>query len=211
MESNISFNEMKQLMEMAKTHICKIYSNNSKGTGFFCNIQFGLDKYKFLMTNHHLFNETHIQLGKNIKFSVDNDKITYNISIDNKRKIYSNSDYDVTFIEIKEDDRIDEKSFFDFDQGIFQENANLMFKDRQIIFLYYEKGEEMKFSNGIIKSIDDNGIISHTCDSTFGSTGGPLINKENFKVIGIHCGKGKIFKKGTFLKGPIEKFIQGNK
>ena len=202
---------MKQISQMMQTNICKIYSNNSKGTGFFCNIQFGFGKCKFLMTNNHVLNEKDIQPGQKIKFSTDNDKITYNISIDNTRKIYSNIDYDVTFIEIKEDDRIDEKSFFDLDKRIFQEND--MLKNCQVVLLHYPRGEEMVYSAGIIKSIEDNSIINHTCDSTFGSAGGPLISKENFQVIGIHFGKGKGKKYNTakFLKGPIEEFIRGNK
>ena len=70
----------------------------------------------------------------------------------------------------------------------------------------------MNFSNEIINRIyEDNYTIQYLCDSSEGSSGGPLINTINYKVIGIHKGgaKGdKQFNLGTLLKEPIEEFIR---
>ena len=49
------------------------------------------------------------------------------------------------------------------------------------------------------------------CDSSGGSLGSPIINKNNFQVIGIHKGdaeKGKNYNLGTLLKEPVEKFSE---
>ena len=69
----------------------------------------------------------------------------------------------------------------------------------------------MGFSNGIIKYIKDNNYtIIHLCNTTVGSSGGPIINSNNFQVIGIHKGGGKNeqFNVGTFFKLPIKEFIE---
>ena len=72
----------------------------------------------------------------------------------------------------------------------------------------------MKFSSGILNIWEDGYTIKHSCDSSDGSSGGPLINSNNFYVIGIHKGgavKGKNFNLGTFLKEPLEVFIKNIK
>ena len=51
-------------------------------------------------------------------------------------------------------------------------------------------------------------------DTSGGSSGSPIINKANFKVIGIHKGAAKGAKNynlGTLLKEPIQKFNEENK
>ena len=70
--------------------------------------------------------------------------------------------------------------------------------------LHYPKGICIKKSEGIIKCIkEDNYNIEHLCDSSSGSSGGPLLNFINFKVIGIHKGgarEGRNWNVGTFLR-----------
>ena len=70
----------------------------------------------------------------------------------------------------------------------------------------------MNFSNEIINRIyEDNYTIQYLCDSNVGSSGGPLINTINYKVIGIHKGgakENKQYNLGTLLKEPIEEFIR---
>ena len=135
----IDSEEMIILLDLMKTHICKINtkeesdenneneesgeSEESHGTGFFCNIPIGWNiNLKVLMTNNHVLNINAIQPGQIINFSINNDEKEFNILMDN-RKTYTNESFDVTIIEIKEDDTIDEKSFFDLDKQIFQEKC----------------------------------------------------------------------------------------
>ena len=52
----------------------------------------------------------------------------------------------------------------------------------------------------------------HCCNSTNGSSGGPLINLKNNKVIGIHKGYNGKINLGILLREPIEIFCeQANK
>ena len=212
----IPLGEMIQLVDIIKTHICKITcKDGTYGTGFFCYIPIGWgDFLTVLMTNNHVLNIKDIQPGETINFSINNDFKEYNILIDKNRKIYTNESFDITIIEIKEYDKIDIKSFFDLDNQIFQEDSINLFRNRQIYLLHYPKGVKMEISHGIIKNINvDKGkkTIYHLFDTSGGSSGSPIINAGNFKVIGIHKGPprgGQNYNLGTLLKEPIEKFTE---
>ena len=67
------------------------------------------------MTNNHVLKSDDIQQDKTIKFSINDDKSFYNILIDKTRKTYTDVSYDVTIIEIREDDKIEENSFFELE------------------------------------------------------------------------------------------------
>ena len=86
-----------------ESQICKIDCNDSEyGTGFFCFIPYEWNScIKILITNNHVLNKNDISFGKKIKFSLNNEKIHYEIELDKSRKIYTNEDYDITIIEIK--------------------------------------------------------------------------------------------------------------
>ena len=211
----ISIEEMAQLLNITRTHIIKIYcKNGGKATGFFCNIPIDSNNYlKVLITNNHVLMRDDIKPGQTIKFSLNKDLKFYNILIDNSRKIYTNQFYDVTIIEIKDDDKIDKESFFDIDETINQKESIYLFKNEQIFLLHYPRGAEMEVSNGIIKNInEDDKTIYHSCCVDAGSSGSPIVNKKNFKVIGIHNGsiKNSKYNLGILLKEPIEEFIKKN-
>ena len=214
------------LIPKTKISICKVNCNEGgNGTGFFCNIPDSWNTLKVLMTNNHVLNKDDISIGKKIKFSINNEMIFYEIEIDKSRKIYTDKKYDITIIEIKQEDKLDKITFFDLDDRIFNENPNLndiiakdspneIFKNMQIYLLHYPKGNKMEYSIGFIINVD-NYTIRHSCDSAGGSSGGPIINSINFHVIGIHKGGAEGAKKynlGTLLKEPINIFrdIYGN-
>ena len=217
MPSSIPYEVLKALIPKMETQICKIECNNGGfGTGFFCNIPKGWDQtLKTLITNNHVLNKDDILIGKKIKFSLNNEKTFYEIEIDKSRKIYTNEKYDITIIEIKEYDKLNKISFFDIDEQIFDKDIKEIFKNAQIYLLHYPKGIRMEISNGLIKNInEDNYTIRHLCYSSGGSSGSPIINSIDFKVIGIHKGGAegaKNYNLGTILKEPIEKFNEIDK
>ena len=129
----------KVLLEQGETNVCKIYKNNEFfGSGFFCNIQ--IDDWnnyaKVIMTNNHVLNNDDIQPYKTINFSIKNDTKFHEILIDNTREIYTDTDYDITIIEIKKDDGIDEISFFEIDDKIFKEEKE-SFRNLQIFLIHF--------------------------------------------------------------------------
>ena len=76
------------------------------------------------MTNNHVLNKDDILPNKIINFSINDGLNNYKIEIDESRKTYTNEDYDVTIIEIKEKDKIDKNSFFDIDNQLFKKKCN---------------------------------------------------------------------------------------
>ena len=196
---SISIKQFEILKDLAKSHICKINCNDeSHGTGFFCNIcnfsnEWTNNNIKALITNNHVLNKDDIKPGQKINFSINNDYKEYNILIDNNRLTYTNDlrDIDITIIEVKENDNLDGISFFDLDKQIFNEDAKEKFRKSQIYLLHYPKGGEMEISPGVIKGIrEDNKTIEHLSDTNVGSSGSPIINRDNLKIIGIHRAAG---------------------
>ena len=203
-----SIGDLKSFLEQMEKSVCKIYCpNGGDGTGFFCMIQNGWESLRFLITNYHVLSEENIEKGKKIKFSLNNEKIQLDIFIDDSRKIIPFEDYDITFIEIKENDRLEKISFLEIDNQSIKNKA--IFANMPVYLLHYPEGIEVMKASGVIKNISENNYtIQHLCDSNFGSSGGPLINSKNYKVIGIHKGGAKNDKNwnlGTLLDEPIKK------
>ena len=204
----------KTLLNLVQKRICKIKCSEGNGTGFFLNIN--IDEFDYslrvraLITNRHVLNEDDIKPGKKISFSLNNDEEKYEIEIGKERKIYTSEIYDVTIIEIKDEDKLNKDSFFEIDDNIYNPNHN--FNNKLIYLLYYPKGKGMLFQQGSIKNVDvkeKNYEIEYLCDSNSddGSSGGPLINSIDYKVIGIDKGASKSnFNCGTLLKEAIIEF-----
>ena len=198
-----------------KNSVCKIIFNNGTGTGFFCQIPFPDKSHQIpvLITNYHILKEDDIYEGKAIKFSLDNDKYNYEIKINNSRNIYfsNKEEFDITIIEIKEEDGLNINLFLDIDYNIFEENPNEYYKNKSIYLLHYPHGNNIEFSIGLIKNISFGDYdLEHNCQTQPGSSGGPIINYANNKVVGIHKGvkDENNYNVGTFLKYPIKDFYE---
>ena len=125
-------NSMKKLMQLMEQSICKVkLKRGGHGTGFFCNIS---NKIPVLITNNHVLGEDDISPGKKINFSTNNDKQNYEIEIDKERRIYSSRKYDITIIELKNEDCIKPDSLLDIDDNIF--NADCNYKNNSVYLLY---------------------------------------------------------------------------
>ena len=209
----ISLDQVITLEKQMKESVCKIYSTNLSGTGFFCALQnmkeLNSPILYVLMTNYHVLKGDDIKPNKKIKISLSNREKNLEILIDSKRKTFINEKYDITMIEMKQSDGIKKDSFIEIDKDIYKDNFKEIFKKKSIYLLHYPKGNEIFKSEEVIRNISlDNYTIEHFCDSNFGSSGGPLINLKNNKVIGIHKGFNGKINVGTILREPIEKFFE---
>ena len=202
------------ISDLSDRCICKIRLNEKRtGTGCFCAIPFP-DKYNrlpVLITNNHVLKGEDIVEGKTIEFSLNNEKQKYEIKIDDKRKRYTNQKYDITFIEIKKEiDNLNINSFLDIDEDIFEENYRKIYHKKHVYLLHYPQGNLSEYSSGIMKGFlsDENFTFRHSCKTEKGSSGSPIINLLNHKVIGIHKGYkvNQKFNLGTILKEPINDF-----
>ena len=211
----VSIDILKTIIEQTEKSICKIKcSKEGSGTGFFCVIPFP-DKFNLLpvlITNNHVLQKKDISKGKIIKFSLNNEKQFFEISIDSSRKAYINEKYDITIIEIKKTDNLNVNDFLEIDENIYKDNLNDTYKQKSVYLIYYPYGKKASYSNGVIKSInEDNYNIEHLCPTKPGASGCPIINLYNNRVMGIHKGADiKNWNVGTFIKDPITKFYEEN-
>ena len=100
-------------------------------------------------------------------------------------------------------------SFLELDDCLFKDNPNDIYRGISIYLIGYPKGGVSKYSMGIIKSIsDDNYTIKHLCRSNPGSSGCPIFNLKNNRVIGIHKGAEKKgnWNIGLLIKIPLDEF-----
>ena len=186
--------------------------DGSKGTGFFCKIPFPNNNHLLpvLITNNHVMNELYLNFAKSFIIK-QNENEFKEILLGNRLK-YTNKEYDITIIEVKEKkDGINE--FLDIDENIINEESNISYLNESIYILQYPNDEKL-VSYGILKDIIENEQynFNHLCCTYSGSSGSPILNLINNKVIGIHKEANKNnYNRGLFLNYPIKDFIKNNK
>ena len=190
--------------------ICRIKINETNGTGFFCNIPMENNETKhFLLTSYQVLNEIEYNNIEeiNIFLNDENDKKTINLKI--KRITYFNKEYDITLIEIKEDDDIN--NFLELDDKLFIDKSKDYYENKSIYVIQYPSGKNSVVSYGILTELDKY-EIKHICSTGKGSSGSPILNLDNNKVIGIHKESSILnYSKGTVLNFPLNDFIRKNK
>ena len=208
----------KILFQMKKCTCRIIIADENKGTGFFCKIKVNKNKeiLPVLITNNHILNSEDLRINKLITFIFNEDKEIRKIKIDEQRKVYTDKELDVSFIEIKPNDNIND--YLEVDEDIIEVKESIRetkYKKYSIYLMHYPKNDEVEVSFGQILYINDLNII-HICNADNGSSGAPILSLKSFKVIGIHLGG--IYNKnnkGTIIKYPIvrfnEKYYRKNK
>ena len=185
--------------------ICKIKMKGEVGTGFFCKIPFKNETIKVLMTNYHVLGDKELNKSKNLNLLLNDDKEILIIDLNNKRYKYFNEYYDITIIELKEEDKI--KYYLELDDNLFQDNSEIIYIDRSVYIPQYPKGKNAYVSYGLLNNIDKYNIM-HRCNTDNGSSGSPIINLDNNKVIGMHSkGSNYNYNIGIYLKYPLKNFI----
>jgi len=210
----ITIENMEKIINQMKNAVCKIIKKNGdKGTGFFCRIPFP-DKDNIIhvfVTNNHVLNEKDIENGNLIEVTINDDKETKKILINNKRKKYTNKELNITLIEIEimKDDIFD---FLDVNDDIA--NNNILtnnYTKSSLYILHYPKGNKINVSYGLSNGIYNNDI-HHFCSTEYGSSGAPILSLETFRVVGIHKSSPKRassqFNIGTFFRSAIDHFYQ---
>ena len=195
--------------------IFKIIKDNEKiGNGFLCKIPSpdSSNLIPVLITCYHILKPEDLFEGNEIIIKFNNEEIK-NIKINNKRNIYTSDkkEYDIIIIEIKpKEDGFDLNNFLEIDNNIYKEDLLNVYKEQKNIYIIqYPEGLKNKLTSGTIQSIDANNYgMQHLCLTEKDSSGCPIFNLHNFKVIGIHKGdhKKNEFKDGVVLRGAIDLF-----
>ena len=188
--------------------MCKIHFNIEKnnkiekgeGTGFFCRINHKDIPFKLgLLTNNHILNRNNIQIGKEIIFDYYKEQnISKILEITSNRRVFTNEELDYTFIEIMDSDKIfninEINRLLKIDQDIFLEGKIPLYVNVDIFILQFPKGNELSFSVGQIKRIDKKNM-EYNASTYYGSSGSPIIRRDNYSIIGLHLGSKKDMEK----------------
>ena len=214
----ISYEATKKIIEQMEKCICKIKIEVLQGTGFFCKIPFP-DRYHLLpvlITNNHIINKNLLYTkDANITLEIKEEENAKMLCLNDRIK-YTNEEYDITIIEIKDEDKI--FKYLELDDNIMDSmfnnnNVKREFINSTVYALQYPEGI-LSVSYGIIGNINEDKkyLFYHKCCTSAGAGGSPILNVENNKIIGIHTGEMKNYKynKGVFLNQAILEFIQQN-
>ena len=208
---SLNKSQMNKIFEQMSKSICKIDNSdlNLTGTGFLCLIPFPnkFHNLPVLITCNHVFND--LQQGNEIKLIFENKNIK--LKLDESRMLYTNEEYDITIIELKENE-FKEDDYLNIDDMIItkkEKEINEELEDKTIYIIHVPKGKEVKQSINTIKKIKDN-YIYHRCETEEGSSGAPILYLHSHQVLGVHRGNYQNEKKnlniGSLLKLPIEDF-----
>ena len=204
----VSISATKKILDQMMKSICKIKMKGKSGTGFFCKISFEGYNINVLMTNHHILDQKYYDENKELRLLLNDEKDAKIIDLTKKRKSYFNEEYDIALIELKSYDNIN--NYLELDDNLFKNELEAYYEDKSIYVLQYPSNN-ISVSYGLLTQINNYNII-HTCSTEKGSSGSPILNLNNFKVIGIHK-EASIhfnFNKGTLLKFPLNDFIKNN-
>jgi len=201
--NSISLKQTEKIVEQLKNNICNIFlGGGERGNGFFMKIKFPDNEHLLpvLLTCDHVIDKSF--LSKNDKISILTNGKMKTIELKN-RIIYNNKKLDIAIIEIKKKDGIENFLLLD------EENQDLKISGKTVYLLQYLDTNEPFVSYGIIKDLNKISF-NHSCNTIFGSSGSPILNIENNKVIGIHIGaiQNNNYNKGLFLINQMNDFIK---
>ena len=143
----IPFDCSEEIINQMKKNICKIKAEE-QGTGFFCKVPFP-DKdlmLKVLITNNHVINEDILyKTDAKISIFIKEEKKYKELNLNDRIK-YTNKEeeYDITIIEIKENDGIN--NFLELDDKIINgiinnESENDDYVDKTFYVIQYPEGD----------------------------------------------------------------------
>jgi len=213
----INIDQMTKIIEQMNKSVFKI--NTAKkgfiGTGFFCKhkitFPYKSNFLKFFATNYHVLGEDDLKDGCKIGINI-NGQIK-NIEINNSRNIYKNKEFDVVFIEIIEEDKIDINDCLEIDDFIMDydiKSLENVFTKKSIYIIHNPKGQEIVVSFGLSNYLEKD-IINHKCNTDNGSSGSPIFSLDHQKIVGIHRGykiNNEKINFGVLIKNPINEFLK---
>ena len=210
----IFFKQSETILKQMRNYVFQIcQKDGSKGTGFFCRIPISYNKsLPVFITNNHLIDEKYLKEERDIILQINNGLNNSIKSISLKNKFtYTNEKYDITIIEINENkEKIFE--YLELDENILNHYINYVGTSIYILhYPYTNNVNNVAVSYGILKRIFDDKKYNfiHYSSTDYGSSGAPILNLENNKIIGIHKQRtvNMEYNVGSLLYYPLKEFI----
>ena len=160
-----------------------------------------------MITCNHVLNENFLINNEDIDLKFKNKNICLNIkdsqifTIENykiekekpKRRIFTDPDLDFTCIELLNNDF---KGVYELFKTKEKSNED---KNKEIFILHYPPDNDLSFSIGKILAVQ-NYNIGHNASTEGGSSGCPIITRDELNVIGMHKGGDNIINVGYFIE-----------
>ena len=195
-DSSITLTEeqKKTIKDQATNSICFVKNGYKEGEGFFClipNSDFAKLQPVLIAFNMNLKEHKIIKI-----YYQNQEKI---IEVNESRHFYSNDAYNITIIELK-DDEFPPEIFLMVDDSINntgkEEILNAQYINQNIYLINSYKGNAPEYFYDKIKEIKDF-LIKDYCPKEYIQSGCPILNLKTFGVIGIH--REKSYKTNTNL------------
>jgi len=200
----ISFEQTKKILEQMENYICKIIiDKDTKGTGFLCKIPLHGDNKlaPVLITNNNVINDNILARKKDIIIELfcTSSKKQKKLNLSN-RTAYNNKKLGISIIEIVNKDGFKNINMFELDEDMLSSGKTDKFIDKSI-YMIHSNQETLYVSYGLVNDIGKNQSYNfmHTCKAFNGSSGSPILNLENNKIIGIHSSTNVNINEGFFL------------
>ena len=201
---NNPIDDISNIMKVAKGTV-KIELDNDKGvaSGFFLKLERNNKEFYCLMTNAHVITKEMITNQEKIKIKYDNETKEINLELNEKERIifcFMDFGIDITIIEIIPKDGIKDKTYF---LNPKTDNNYEEFIGKNIQIIQFPDGKKLSKSEQKIterfKKIEY--MFYHNASTIEGSSGSPIILKDDDKVLGIHKGgiRGKKKNVGIFI------------
>ena len=210
----IFYEQTKSILKQMTTCICKVNVDGDRGTGFFTKVLINDKLVPVFITNNHVISKDYLDTKIEIEINIYDDP--KKIQIEDKVFI-TNQEYDVTIIEINEE-KEQILDYLELDENIFCENKINEYLGNSVYILQYPSYHDIQklaVSYGIIKGRDEKQKynFNHFCSTEYASSGSPILNINNNKIIGIHTKRSDThnYNFGTFLFYALKEFIEAYK
>ena len=202
-------NKILEQMNKMEHLIYKIYKNQEKNTtlnfglGIFCKIKRYKKYIPVLITRYQIIDEEYLENNKEIKISLDNkDKM-----VEFTDKYYTNKEYDLSIIEIKEKEE-NKINYLELDDSLYNEDDEdaIIYNKESIYIIHYDEKNEISVSYGTINYIN-NSSLTFSCNINPNTFSSPIFNLTNNKLLGLYTNNSKYYNKGVFFTFIINEFI----
>ena len=216
----VTIEGIENIHKQMKNSVFKIMKGEEVGTGFFCKLQINEKIINTVITNNHVIGKNDLKKRK-IFISWNDENRNSFLELDNSRIKFTNEYLDVTIIELKKNDIINDKinndDFLTIDPLIIEkEKTEIKYylNNKSIYIINYphivNENKRVYSSFGILNEIKENkSEISYNCSTYNGSSGSPILSLNTQQVIGLHKGtnKNKDCNIGVFMKDIIDEFL----
>ena len=215
----LSIDSCKIIINQLKNYICKIRIGNKESIGTFCKIPFDRNNVQsVLITDNNLLNKEILnKKDEKIVIDIKGEKINQEINLSNRR-IYTSEEFEITIIEVKEEDKI--KNYIELDNNIIDDDIMNDEKTKSEFYAYHPiymiKSEFgiLTVTYGVINIIyvDRKYLFAYKGNIEKEPIKGPIFSAKTFKLIGkgtTYCHYIRYLQKnGIFLNYPIKDYFK---